>query len=284
MMRTIEPRLEVSENTVNVRRPRAWRGRVKIVRKGGFGVPLPAIGADHRSFLHILREKFSYRLSVGVWRDGQADAASPLGGAPVFIGIAEHLNSAEYQSVCPRSCHTPTEIPFNRASYNRFIGFNVTRQPGSRVTDHRTPQPVQHKPGGSVCAPNLTFKLFGTEPRCMCGNQISRPKPFLDAHMAPVQHRTGCRRRTSATARALVSEWFFDHPIPASATLRTHKSIRPSTLREILQTDGVGRELLPEFLQRLRKFWSSHVSMIQHEATLVKCISISTGYPLYSSR
>src|SRR5574344_363746 len=134
MMGAVDPCLEVSKDPVNVGRMRP-RGRgVAVVGEGGPGVPFPSIGADLRSFRHILREKQSYRLPVGPWRDGQTDAAGLLGGAPVLVGIADHFNGAENQCFVLRSRHAPTESPFDGAAYNRFVGFNVSVKTRPRVT------------------------------------------------------------------------------------------------------------------------------------------------------
>ncbi len=274
MMRTIEPCLEIAESPVNVRRPRSWRLPVAIVRKRGFGVPFPAIGPNRRSFGCILHQKLPYRLLISLSCNGQADTACPLCSFSTFVDIADHFNSPENQRFCSHSGHASAAFPLNGASHDRFIGFNVPLQAGSCVTDHRTPQTVQHEPGGSVRASYLTFKLFGAEPRRVCRHQIGRPEPLLNAHMASMHRRASYWRCTPATRRALIPKRLLDYPILPAPTVWTHKSIRPPALRQVLPAGGVGRELPPKLPQRFRKPWPSHAAMMNNGRTLVKCISI----------
>jgi len=263
MMRTIEPWLEIAESAVDVCRSRSRRLPVAIVRKRSFGVPLPAICPNRRSLGDILHQKLPYRPLVSLSRHGQANAVRPLCGLSVRVGIADHFNSPETQRLCRRNGHPSAAFPLHGASHDRFIGFDASLQSGSRVTDHRTPQTVQHEPGGPVRTSYLTFKWFGTEPRRMCGHQISRPEPLLNAHMASMHRRASRRRCTPATPLALIPERLLDHPMLLAPTGRTHESIRPPALRQILQASGVGRELPPELPQRSRKTWPSQVVMME---------------------
>lgn len=235
-----------------------------IVRKRSFGVPPPAIGPNHRSFGYILHHKLPYRLLVGFSRNGQADATRPLCGPSTLVGIADHFNSPENQRFCCQIGHASAVFSLNRASHDRFIGFNAPFQSRSRIIHHRTSQAVKHEPGGPVFASYLTFKLFGAEPRRMCRHQIGRPEPLLNAHMASMHRRAGHWRCTSATPRALIPKRLLDHPILPAATVRTHKSIRPSALRHVLPAGSVGRELPPKLLQRSRESWPSHEAMMQN--------------------
>ena len=273
-MRTIEPRLEIAEGSVDVCRPRSWRLPVAIVRKRRFRVPLPSISPNCRSRGYILCQKLPNRLLVSLSRNGQANAVRPLGGLSMLVGIAHHFNGPENQRLCGRSSHTTAAFPFNGASHDRFIGFNVPLQRGSCVTDHRTPQTVQHEPSGPVRASYLTFKLLGAEPRRMCCHQIGCPKPLLNAHMASMHRRASRRRCTPTTPRALISERLIDHPMLPAPTVRTYKSIRPPALRQILPAGGIGRKLPPKLPQGFRKSWPSHVPTVTNGRTLVKCISI----------
>ena len=278
MMRTIEPCLEISESPVDVCSPHSWRLPVAIVRKRGFGVSFPAIGPNRRSFGYILHQKLPYQLLVSLSRNGQADAARPLCGLSMLVGIADHFNSPENQRFCCQSGHASATSSFDGASHDRFIGFNLPLQPGSCVTDHRTPQTVQHEPSSLVLASKLSLQLLSTEPRRMRRHQVSRPEPLLDTDMATMHRRASRGRRSSAAAPALIPERFLDHPILLAATIRTDEALRPSALRQVLQAGHIRGELPPKLPQCPWKCWPRHEPMVRHRRTLVKYISICTIY------
>ena len=264
MMRTIEPCLEITESPVDVGCPRSRNWPVLRVRKRGFGVPFPAIGPNRRSFGYMVHQKLPYRLRISLSRNGQADAARLFGSLSAFVGLTDHFNGAKNQRFCGRSGHASTAFPRNGASHDRFIGFNVPLQSRAGVADHRTPQTVQHEPGGPVGTSDLTFKLFGTETRCMGRHQIGRPEPLLNADMAPMHRRAGRRRRAPPAPWALISKRHLDQPIRPATTVWTNKSIRPPALRQVLMAGRVGRESPPKLPHCSRKFWPSHVMRMQN--------------------
>lgn len=161
-----------------------------VVHKRCLEVAYPAIGANRRTSNYVLRQKPTNRLLVSIARNGQADASHTLGSFSVVVGIITHLNNSENQRLCSQSGHVSFRYSINGATYDRFTGLNGFLLAGSGVTDHCAPQMVRHEPSIPVCAPDLTFKLFGTELRRMCRHQICRLKQFLYAHMASVKCRT----------------------------------------------------------------------------------------------
>ena len=108
-----------------------------VVRKGVLGVTLPSVGPDRGAGRHILSEEMSDRLPVGVRCDCQTDPAGSLGGPSALVNVADHLDRSENECLGLRRRHAPAELALNGASHNRFVGFNVARQPGSRVTEKR---------------------------------------------------------------------------------------------------------------------------------------------------
>ena len=126
--------------------------------------------------------------------------------------------------------------------------FNDTFKGFALALDHRQPKAVQKEPCAShLSDPQLPLQLYGAHSGRMSRNQVSRPKPSANRQMGSMHQGVGEGGNLATATRALKSAAAFYPPSSAVPAARANKSIGPSALHEIVETNVVAMKDSGEF-------------------------------------
>src|ERR1019366_123990 len=123
---------------------------------------------------------------------------------------------------------------------------------------HGTTKTVEHAPSCLVAAAQVLLKLFGTQPRGVRRDKVSRPEPVPDRPVGVLQDGSHRWRYIEAAGLALVRKTPPAPPKPPTATFATDHPVRPPTLHHILNTSPLIRKTLAKSGPGLGKRMAMH--------------------------
>jgi hypothetical protein len=172
----------------------------------------------------------------------------------VSRGVGDHSQSDPpeppfaFRGTFDRHCHqglslrTTATLALSRTSDDGLVDFDLSAEQLTSRRNHRTPQPVQHRPRGLVAAePEHPLQTQGACTLLLRRHEPSCLEPDGEGRTGPVEDRPG-RRAHPSTAASTRSTAVGQHPRRRFPAARAHEPVGPAEPVQVVQAGRVCRE------------------------------------------